>query len=158
MVGKFALQSVQVHCRSIGLPARLHPNSLNNIEAELNKLIRTHEESLSLLSSSGAESVQTDLIRLVELFNSIEDLIIGSPCTQQSLHNKKHVRLVEEALDRSVELLDACGNARELVSNMKDQVQELKSALRRRVGGGDYSSMEIKIHAYMSFRKKSKKT
>ncbi|KAL5819020.1 hypothetical protein ACOSQ4_022862 [Xanthoceras sorbifolium] len=143
MVGKFALQSVQVHCRSISLPARLHPNSLNNIEAELNKLIRTHEESLSLL--------------LVELYNSIEDLIIGSPCTQQSLHNKKHVRLVEEALDRSVELLDACGNARELVSNMKDQVQELESALRRRVGGGDYSSMEIKIHAYMSFRKKSKK-
>ncbi|KAL5754343.1 hypothetical protein ACOSP7_022563 [Xanthoceras sorbifolium] len=133
MVGKFALQSVQVHCRSISLPARLHPNSLNNIEAELNKLIRTHEESLSLLSSSGAESVQTDLIRLVELYNSIEDLIIGSPCTQQSLHNKKHVRLVEEALDRSVELLDACGNARELVSNMKDQVQELKSALRRRL-------------------------
>ncbi|KAK4843527.1 hypothetical protein QYF36_009280 [Acer negundo] len=41
---------------------------------------------------------------------------------------------------------------------MKDQLQELQSALRRRVGlGGDYSSMECKIHAYMSFRKKSKK-
>ncbi|KAL5754338.1 hypothetical protein ACOSP7_022558 [Xanthoceras sorbifolium] len=39
---------------------------------------------------------------------------------------------------------------------MKDQVQELQSALRRRVGG-DYSSTESKIHDYMSFRKKWKK-
>ncbi|KAL5819017.1 hypothetical protein ACOSQ4_022859 [Xanthoceras sorbifolium] len=149
MAGKSGLQTMQVHCRSISLPARLHPNSLN-IEAELIKL-RTREES----SSSGAESIQTGLIRLVELYNSIEDLI-NSPTTQQALQKQKQVKFVEEALDKSVGLLDACGNARELVSNMKDQVQELQSALRRRVGG-DYSSTESKIHDYMSFRKKSKK-
>ncbi|KAL5819019.1 hypothetical protein ACOSQ4_022861 [Xanthoceras sorbifolium] len=148
MAGKSGVQTMQVHCRSISLPARLHPNSLN-IEAELNKL-RTCEES-----SSGAESIQTGLIRLTELYNSIED-IINFPTTEQALHKQKHVKLVEEALDRSVGLLDACGNARELVSNMKEQVQELQSALRRRAGG-NYSSTESKIHAYTSFRKKSKK-
>ncbi|KAK0603555.1 hypothetical protein LWI29_006214 [Acer saccharum] len=156
MAGKFGLQSVQVHSRSISLPARLmHLNSLNIIEAEFDKL-RTREQ---YSSSSGGESAGSGLIRLAELYNSINEDVITSPSIQRALHKQQHVKLVEESLDRSVELLDACGNARELILNIKDQLQELQSALRRRVVGvgGDYSSMECKIHAYTSFRKKSKK-
>ncbi|KAK2656889.1 hypothetical protein Ddye_009941 [Dipteronia dyeriana] len=154
MAGKFGLQSVQVHSRSISLPARLmHLNSLNIIEAEFDKL-RTCEQ---YSSSSGGKSVGSGLIRLAQLYNSINEHVITSPCIQRALH-KQQVKLVEDALDRSVELLDACGNARELILNIKDQLQELQSALRRRVVGvgGDYSSMEYKIHAYTSFRKKLK--
>ncbi|KAK3224438.1 hypothetical protein Dsin_011463 [Dipteronia sinensis] len=156
MAGKFVLQSVQVHSRSISLPARLmHLSSLNIIEAEFDKL-RTREQ---YSSSSGGESVGSGLIRLAELYNSINEDVITSPCIQRALHKQQHMKLVEEALDRSVELLDACGNARDLILNIKDQLQELQSALRRRVVGvgGDYSSMECKIHAYTSFRKKLKK-
>ncbi|KAI9166176.1 hypothetical protein LWI28_027526 [Acer negundo] len=157
MVGKFGLQSVQVHSRSISLPARLmHLNSLNIIEAEFDKP-RTRKQYSS--SSGGESAAGSGLIRLAELYNSINEDVITSPSIQRALHKQRHVKLVEEALDRSVELLDACGNARELILNIKDQLQELQSALRRRVVGvgGDYSSMECKIHAYTSFRKKSKK-
>ncbi|KAK0606208.1 hypothetical protein LWI29_035206 [Acer saccharum] len=164
MAGKSGSQTMQVHSRSVSLPARLNPNSAH-IEAELNKF-KTWESSSSSSSAaaasktipSGFASIQAGLIRLAELYNSIEEILIHSPTTQQALHKQNHVKLVEEALDRSVGLLDACGNTRDLISNMKDQLQELQSALRRRVGlGGDYSSMECKIHAYTSFRKKSKK-
>ncbi|TXG59882.1 hypothetical protein EZV62_014455 [Acer yangbiense] len=122
---------------------------------ESNNLIRQTQYS----SSSGGESAGSGLIRLAELYNSINEDVITSPSIQRALHKQQHVKWVEEALDRSVELLDACGNARELILNIKGQLQELQSALRRRVVGvgGDYSSMECKIHAYMSFRKKSKK-
>ncbi|KAL5821069.1 hypothetical protein ACOSQ3_022951 [Xanthoceras sorbifolium] len=115
MVGKFALQSVQVHSRSISLPASLHPNSLNNIDTELNKLIRTREES----SSSGAGG---------RLYDSIDDLIICSPCIQQALHKQKHEKFT---LDRSVGLLAACGNTRELVSNMKDRLSKSKKDIAK---------------------------
>ncbi|KAK3224440.1 hypothetical protein Dsin_011465 [Dipteronia sinensis] len=156
-IRKSGLQTMQVHSRSISLPARLNPNSVH-IEAELNKF-KTWESSssssASTTSPSGFESIQAGLIRLAELYNGIEEILIHSPTTQQALHKQKHVKSVVEALDRSVGLLDPCGNTRELISNMKDQLQELQSALRRRVGlGGDYSSMECKIHAYTSFRKK----
>ncbi|KAK2656888.1 hypothetical protein Ddye_009940 [Dipteronia dyeriana] len=161
MAGKSGSQTMQVHSRSISLPARLNPNFVH-IEAELNKfktweLSSSSSSSASTVIPSGFKSIQAGLISLVELYNSIEEILIHSPATQQALHKHKHVKLVEAALDRSVGLLDACGNTRELISNMKDQLQELQSALRRRVGlGGDYSSMECKIHAYTSFRKKSK--
>ena len=148
MASTSAVQIMQVPQRSISLPAsaRLHPNVLK-VEGELNKF-KTWESSFS--SSS---SIQNGLTRLAELYNCIEELI-QSPCTQKALRNQQHKKLVEEALDTSIGLLDACSNARELILMMKEQAQDLQSALRRRVGD---SSMDSNVHAYISFRKKSKK-
>lgn len=137
MARKFHLQSFQVHSRSISLPARLHPNSF---ELELNDIPKIPKQSFTV------ESIQTNLTRLVKLYNSTGDVLISVP-----------VRDVEETLKRWISLLDACENAREMISNMKDEVQYLQLALRRRIIGGDYSTMERKIHAYMTFRKKSNK-
>lgn len=139
---------MQVPQRSISLPAsaRLHPNILK-VEGELNKFKAWGS------SFSSSSSIQNGLIRLAELYNCIEEFI-QSPCTQQALRNQQHKNLVEEALDTSVGLLDACSNARELILMTKEQAQDLQSALRRR--GGD-SSMDSNVHAYISFRRKSKK-
>ncbi|KAK6797928.1 hypothetical protein RDI58_005630 [Solanum bulbocastanum] len=63
-------------------------------------------------------------------------------------------RLAEEALEASVGLIDSCGTARELVLMMKEQVQDLQSALRRKVGA---SSIQSCFNAYINSRKKVKK-
>ncbi|XP_075655287.1 uncharacterized protein LOC142625535 [Castanea sativa] len=96
--------------------------------------------------------MQMGLVRLTELYNCVEELI-HTPLTEQALHNHRG-KLVEETLDLSLGLLDACGTARDLFLIMKEHVQELQSALRRR--GGE-SSIESNINAYICFRKKVKK-
>lgn len=143
--------SMQNTTRSISLPSRLHPNS-HKIGAELNKLKNWELSSLSATTPLGAETMQMGLVRLAELYNCVEELI-HTPLTQQALHNH-HGKLVEESLDLSVGLLDACGTARDLFLIMKEHVHELQSALRRR--GGE-SSIESNINAYICFRKKVKK-
>ncbi|KAL6222196.1 hypothetical protein ACLB2K_005588 [Fragaria x ananassa] len=131
--------------RSISLPSRLNPIS-QKIESELNKL-RTCRSSSPL----GSESLLINLSGLAELFNSIEELV-QSQLTQQALNHQQCKALVEETLEGSVWLLDSCGNARDLLLTMKQQVQDLQSALRRKK-----SSIDSSVHAYLCFRKKAKK-
>ncbi|XVF18122.1 hypothetical protein REPUB_Repub10bG0184900 [Reevesia pubescens] len=148
MADSSVIHGVNVPVRSISLPSRLQ---LNSIEAELTEL-----KTFDLLSASrtiDGETICTGFTMLAKLYNNIEE-IIQSPLTQQALHHQQNVKLVEEALDDSVGLLDACGTSRDLIMMMKEQVQDLQSALRRR--GGD-SSIGSNILAYISFRKKLKK-
>ncbi|XVF62268.1 hypothetical protein PTKIN_Ptkin08bG0203800 [Pterospermum kingtungense] len=140
-----------VPVRSVSLPSRLQPNS---IDAELNEL-----KTFGLLSASrtnihaGGDTISTGFTRLANLYNNIEE-ILKSPLTRQALGHQQNVKLVEESLEDSVGLLDACGTARDLIMMMKEQIQDLQSALRRR--GGD-SSIGTNILAYISFRKKLNK-
>ncbi|KAJ6907725.1 hypothetical protein NC651_018227 [Populus alba x Populus x berolinensis] len=134
--------------RSISLPSRSHPNSLK-IEAQLTKL-RAWESSTNPLS---ADTIQMSLTKLSELFNCIQELI-HSPLTQQAFHHQ-HLSQVEEALEGSVALLDVLSRVRDLFLTMKGHVQELQSVIRRR--GARDSSMGSNVHAYISFRKKTKK-
>ncbi|KAJ8567687.1 hypothetical protein K7X08_019895 [Anisodus acutangulus] len=133
--------------RSISLPTRLHPNGLN-IGAELNKLT-----SLEMSSSHSAETIQAGVLGLVELYNSFQELI-QYPNTQKTLVQHQNGAIVEEALEGSLELLDSCALTRNLFCNIKEQVQHIQSALRRK--GGDLS-IERDIGNYFVFRKKMKK-
>ncbi|XP_048436240.1 uncharacterized protein LOC103929626 [Pyrus x bretschneideri] len=78
-----------------------------------------------------------------------------SPVTQQALRHQQCKAIVEEALDGSVGLLDSCGSARDILLTMKEHVQNIQSALRRRTGD---SSIETTVHSYICFRKKAKKS
>ncbi|KAJ7953206.1 DUF241 domain protein [Quillaja saponaria] len=140
--------------RSISLPSRLKPKS-HKIETELKKL-KAWEFASSLAgteSSLQAETVQVGLAGLAELYTYIQELI-NSTLTQQALLHHQHGKEAQEALDRSIGLLDICGSARDLFLLMKEHVQELLSALRRK--GGD-SSIKNYVYAYIFFRKKAKK-
>ncbi|VVA10044.1 PREDICTED: Protein of unknown function DUF241 [Prunus dulcis] len=135
-----------VPVRSFSLPSRLNPNS-QKIESELNKL-------KTLRFSCAAEAASSS--PLGKLYNCIEELV-HSPLTQQALnHHQQCKTLVEEALDGSVGLLDSCGNKRDLLLTMKEHVQKLQSALRRR-RTRDSSSIESNVQAYICFRKNAKK-
>lgn len=136
--------------RSISLPTRVHPSS-QRVEALLNHLKPQHSKS----SCFEAETIQSDLVVLAELYNCMEELF-HSPQTQQTLLHYQNGKLVEDSLCGSVTLLDSCGSARELLLSLKEHVQTLQSAIRRRRGNST-SSIEISISQYDNFRKKAKK-
>ncbi|KAJ0098128.1 hypothetical protein Patl1_29217 [Pistacia atlantica] len=148
MAGSSAFSDVHPPVRSISLPSRIHPTSVK-LESTLNHLKAWQISS----TTAPADTIQNGLVGLAELFNCIEEFI-HSPQTQQALLRHQDGKLVEEALDGSVTLLDTCGTARDILLTMKEHVQTLQSALRRR--GGD-SSIESHIAAYISFKKKGKK-
>ncbi|GMN28794.1 hypothetical protein TIFTF001_002170 [Ficus carica] len=140
--------------RSISLPSRLHPNS-QKIEAQLNKLKTNWESSFSSKETPlGSDNILSGLADLAELYGSIKELI-HSPSTQQALLQHHSRKVLEEALDASVGLLDACGTARDLLLRMKENVQTLQSALRRKAIGD--SSIESNVQSYINFRKNAKK-
>jgi len=148
-----ALPSAHQPVRSISLPTRVHPSS-QRVEELLNHLKPHHlPQSVSRTTCWEAETIQSDLVVLAELYNCMEELF-HSPQTQQALLHYQNGKLVEEALCGSVTLLDACGSARDLLLALKEQVQSLQSAMRRRRGD---SSIEKSICEYNSFRKKAKK-
>ncbi|XP_068344015.1 uncharacterized protein [Pyrus communis] len=137
-----------VPVRSISLPSRLNPKS-EKIESDLNKL-----KTLKFSSSLVSKDLLVGFSGLAELYNCIEKLVL-SPLTQQALLNQQCKALVEEALDGSVGLLDSCASARDILLTMKEHVQNIQSALRRRTGA---SSIETSVHSYICFRKKARKS
>ncbi|TYH78652.1 hypothetical protein ES332_D03G004000v1 [Gossypium tomentosum] len=149
MANLSVIHGVNVPVRSISLPSRLQ---LNSIETELNEL-KTFGVLPGLQPSHG--SGETGFTRLAKLYTNIVE-IIQSPLTHKALHHQQNVvKLIEEALDDSVGLLDACSTAKDLITTMKQQVQDLQSALRRK---GRDSSIGSDILAYINFRKKFKKS
>ncbi|KAL3525208.1 hypothetical protein ACH5RR_013580 [Cinchona calisaya] len=143
---------LQHTARSISLPSRLHPNAIR-IETELNKLKIWEASSVSITESLSGETLQDGLIGLAELYNCTQELMQSST-TQKALHQHQNGMVLEESLERSVELIDSCGIIREIFITIKGHVQELQSALRRKNGD---SSIESDISSYLCFKKKAKK-
>ncbi|OMO83456.1 hypothetical protein COLO4_22518 [Corchorus olitorius] len=136
------------HVRSISLPSRSHPTTLR-IEEEINRLKTA--EAISQYSAS--ESICAGLSGLEDLYQCMDDLL-NMPSTQQVLSQNQHEKCIDQLLDGSVRLLDICGIARDYMFQIKEHVQALQSALRRRKGD---SSIESSILHYYSFRKEMKK-
>lgn len=137
--------------RSISLPSRSHPSTINT-EEELSKL-KIWEELVESSRLASAESICKSLSGLEDLYICIDDLLnMGS--TQQVLSQNQHQECIDELLDGSVKLLDICGITRDTVLQIKECVQALHSMARRRKGG---SSIENSIASYTCFRRKMNK-
>ncbi|CAA7035686.1 unnamed protein product [Microthlaspi erraticum] len=140
--------SSHVPSRSISLPTRLiHPKA-QRVEEELKKIQDLNS------SSSASSRIHLGLSRLVELYDFVNEQVICSPQGQQALRPSHNAKLVEDALDDSVLLLDVTDITRDLIGTFVEQIQDLQSTLRRR--GGDLSIIQSDIRAYISFQKKFK--
>ncbi|XP_052197142.1 uncharacterized protein LOC127804325 [Diospyros lotus] len=137
------------HVRSISLQARSHPSTLR-IEEELKRLKIWKPSS----SSSKAETICTGLSGLGELYKCIEELL-SLPLTQQALSQNQHEKWANELLEESVRCIDICSNTRDAVLAIKEGLQQLQSALRRRKVGN--TGTELDVNAYASSRKKMMK-
>ncbi|GMI66101.1 hypothetical protein like AT4G35680 [Hibiscus trionum] len=142
------LSDVHLPVRSISLPSRVHPTCVK-LEAALNHLKAWKTSSAASFSG---ETIRIGLVDLADLYNCVRE-IISSPQTQRTLVQYQNGKLVEEALDESVTFLDTCGRGRDLLLAMKQHVQTLQSALRRRRGGDS----SVAAAAYINLRKTAKK-
>lgn len=145
---------LQFHGRSISLPSRLHDPNAIRIENELHTLKNLKASVTESPNGETTATIRGCLVGLAELYNSVQELMMESPSTQQALLRYQNGTVVEEALERSVEVLDSCEAIRDLFFMIKEQVQILQSALRRKNGD---SSIETDVNAYLCFRKKVKK-
>ncbi|KAM7524004.1 hypothetical protein LguiA_013906 [Lonicera macranthoides] len=127
--------------RSISLPLRSHPIT-HRIQEELNKL------------KNYKPSAQSSLSSLEELYICMHE-ILNLALTRQVLSQHQNEKWVNELLDGSMKLLDICGKAMDLVSQMKEHLGDVQSCLRRRRKGD--SSIESSIAKFTSFKKKMKK-
>ena len=135
------------HVRSISLPSRSHPAALK-IEQELNK-IRSGEKS----SESMTQTICSGLSELEGLHKSMDELL-SLPSARQALSHHVNERRVDELSDESVRLLDVCGSTRDVISQLKENAQDLQSALRRRKGD---VCVQSSISSYICSRKKMNK-
>ncbi|KAJ9564599.1 hypothetical protein OSB04_000565 [Centaurea solstitialis] len=117
--------------RSISLPTRSHP-STHQVEEELSDL-KKWESTNSISCVPDAESVFSGITSLERLYACVDNLFTLQ-LTQQALSHHQHEKLVDELLDRSMRHLDVCGSIRDLVSQVKEHVRDVQSALRRRKG------------------------
>ncbi|KAF8013178.1 hypothetical protein BT93_I1149 [Corymbia citriodora subsp. variegata] len=132
------------HARSVSLPSKPNP------------LIPQAEEHLRRIKSSGAtacsfSSVSNTISSVVDFYDSVEDLLLF-PDTQHAFVQEGG----DEVLERSLSLLDLCSTAKDVIAQTKENMQELQSTLRRR--WGDDLALRSKIEAYLTSRKKAKKT
>ena len=114
------------HMRSISLPTRPHALVLK-AEQELRQL-------RALVSppspSPPAHALRALLQDLGDLHEYVEE-VVRLPTNWDALRLPRHRRLVEAELEGSVALLDLCGAARDGLAAAKDQLRDLRSALRR---------------------------
>ncbi|KAG1361047.1 hypothetical protein COCNU_09G005100 [Cocos nucifera] len=146
MVGSAVLPDQCCHLRSISMPARSHPLALQ-VEEELHKL-RTFVASSSLTG----QMICNGLRGLGNLYDCIKELL-HLPHNQRVLSLFAHKKWVEEQLDGSLKLLDLCDTLRDKLVTMKEHIQDLQLALRRR---GD-AAIQSKVHAYIRAVKKARK-
>ncbi|KAI3945656.1 hypothetical protein MKW92_004855 [Papaver armeniacum] len=95
------------HVRSISLPTNSHPLTL------------AVEEQLCQLKSSS--SICQNLSRLQKLYECVEDFL----STQDG-------KCLDTVFDGSIMLLDVCSIIKDVLSQMRQSVQELQSSIRRR--------------------------
>ncbi|KAK7258136.1 hypothetical protein RIF29_32616 [Crotalaria pallida] len=134
------------HVRSNSLPSASHPTTVR-VEEQLRNLKNCEA------ATSTSDSLGTSLCLLQDLYICLDDLL-NLASTQKLISHHRGENCVEEILDGSVRLLDICGITRDTISQIKENVQALHSALRRRKGD---SSIERSVTEYNLFIKKVKK-
>ncbi|KAK6121518.1 hypothetical protein DH2020_044748 [Rehmannia glutinosa] len=127
------------HSRSLSLPSKSNP-AISQFEQNLCNVRCNSEASCSSLSS-----MNNKVNALKNLYSNIDDLL-QLPHIQQEC---QEIKWVDQLLDGHIRLLDACTTAKDLLSQTKQHVQDLLSALRRKDMDG--------VPCCLNSRKKSKK-
>ncbi|KAJ6671609.1 BPS1-LIKE PROTEIN [Salix viminalis] len=135
------------HARSNSLPSRPHP-----IVSELDEHICRVRDSEGTSTSSSSSPIGHKLSGLQDLYDSV-DKFLQQPLTQQSLAREQNRKCVDEILEGSLRILDACNSTKDALLQSKEHIRELQSVIRRRQGGVDGE-----IRKYMASRKAVKKS
>ena len=123
------------HARSNSLPSKPHPVILQCNE---------HLARLGAYDATSSSSLlRQKLIGLQDLQDCIEKLV-QMPLTQEALVQERQEKWVDDLLDGSLRLLDACTATKDGLLHTKECTRELQSIIRRRRGGEVEVSVEVK--------------
>ncbi|CAL1372928.1 unnamed protein product [Linum trigynum] len=134
------MAAISFHARSNSFPTASHP-----LVSEIDEQVCRLRQSQTASTSSSSSSIGHNLNGLQVVYDCVEQLF-QLPTTQQALINDKNC--FNELLDGSLRLLDLCNAAKDALSQMKESVAELQSAIRRRQGG-----LEGETRRYLKSRK-----
>ncbi|CAI0469079.1 unnamed protein product [Linum tenue] len=132
------MAAISFHARSNSLPTQSHP-LVSDIDEQVCRLRQ------SQAASTSSSSIGHNLDSLQVVYDCVDQLF-QLPTTQQALINDQ--KCFNELLDGSLRLLDLCNTAKDALSEMKESVAELQSAIRRRQGG-----FEGETRRYLKSRK-----
>ncbi|CAI0469069.1 unnamed protein product [Linum tenue] len=132
------MAAASFHARSNSLPTRSHP-LVSEIDEQVCRLRQ------SQAASTSSSSIGHNLNGLQVVYDCVDQLF-QLPTTQQAVINDQ--KCFNELLDGSLSLLDLCNTAKDVLSQMKESVAELQSAIRRRQGG-----LEGETRRYLKSRK-----
>lgn len=135
---KMAIPKTSSHTRSLSLPSTSHPLD-SSIQINLCKLRASQAEPSS-------SSICENMCSIKDLYEQM-NIMIHLPHNQQLLSDEHHRKDVEEILNGSLALLDASSSALDALSQMKESILEIKSALRRGIN-------DEGVHVYLMSRKK----
>ncbi|XP_004292294.1 PREDICTED: uncharacterized protein LOC101306010 [Fragaria vesca subsp. vesca] len=136
------------HTRSNSFPSRLHP-LIQEVDEHLCRLRSSEATSTSSSSISHKLSVLQDLLDCVNRFLQLQG-------TQQALAQEQQQKWDNELLDGSLRLLDICSTTKDSLSESKECIQDLQSIIRRKRGGENGLTSEVR--KYLSSRKMVKKS
>ncbi|CAN0845520.1 hypothetical protein LINGRAHAP2_LOCUS4140 [Linum grandiflorum] len=131
------------HVRSNSFPSTSHP-LVSEFDDQLCRLRQ------SQAASTSSSSICQKLNGLQDVYDCV-DKLIQLPSTQQAM-----IHYQNELLDGSLRLLDMCNTAKDSLSQMKESVSELQSAIRRRQGGRQ-GDLVAETKRYLNSRKVVKK-
>ncbi|CAI0469115.1 unnamed protein product [Linum tenue] len=132
------MAALSFHARSNSLPTRSHP-LVTEIEEQVCRLRQ------SQAASTSSSSISRNLNGLRDVYDCVYQLL-QLPTTQQALIHDQ--TCFNELLDGSLRVLDLCNTAKDALSQMKESVSELQSAIRRRQDG-----LEGETRRYLKSRK-----
>ncbi|CAN1770781.1 hypothetical protein LINPERHAP1_LOCUS11708 [Linum perenne] len=127
------------HARSNSFPSRAHP-IVSEFDEQLCRLRQ------SQAASTSSSSISHKLSSLQDVYDCV-DKLIQLPSTQQAMIHDQN-----ELLDGSLRVLDMCNTAKDALSQLKESVAELQSAIRRRQG-----DLVAETKRYLNSRKIVKK-
>lgn len=130
------------HTRSNSLPLRPHP-VVDDVDEHLCRLKAS-------AATSSSSSLSQKLGKVQDLHDSIDNLLL-LPLTHQAVVDNDSV---DDLLEGSLELVDLCSMAKDVLSQMKECTHELQFVLRRRRG----DDITNDVQKYLNSRKIMKKT
>ncbi|XP_057440457.1 uncharacterized protein LOC130732423 [Lotus japonicus] len=123
------------HARSNSLPSKPHP------------IILQCNEYLAKLGTYDAISSSSFLRQKLSFLQDLHDCIeklVQLPLTQEALVQQHQEKWVDDFLDGSLRLLDACTATKDALLHTKECTRELQSVIRRRRGGEEALTVEVK--------------
>ncbi|KAE9616503.1 hypothetical protein Lal_00035065 [Lupinus albus] len=137
-----------LHIRSNSFPSAPHP------------LVSQVHDHLQILKDSEVTTASFSLSSISQKLNGLQDLLefadklLQLPTIQQDLASECSEKWIDDLLEGSLRLLDICGIAQDYLLQSKENMYEIRSALRRK--GAD-SGFTVEGGKYLASRKKMKK-